>query len=61
MLQHLDVRKYTGPDGLSAHFLREVAGVIAEPLTKLYNASLQSASIPSDWKQSNVTAVHKSI
>jgi len=48
MLQHLDIQKSTGPDGLSAHFLREIASVIAEPLTKLHNTSLQSASIPSD-------------
>ena len=33
MLQHLDVRKSTGPDGISARLLREVALEIAEPLT----------------------------
>ena len=60
MLQHLDFQKSTGPDGLSALFLREAASMIAEPLTKLYNASLKSASIPNDWKQSNVTVIHKS-
>jgi len=40
--------------------LQEVAREIAEPLTKLYNTSLLTGSIPSDWKQSNVTAVYKS-
>ena len=34
--------------------------MITDPLTKLYNASLRCGSIPSDWKKSNVTAVHKS-
>ena len=33
---------------------------ITDPLTKLNNASLRCGSIPSDWKKSNVTAVHKS-
>ena len=60
LLQHLDIQKSTGPDGISARFLREVAVEIAEPLTYLYNYSLKSGSIPSDWKQSNVTAVYKS-
>ena len=59
LLQHLDIQKSTGPDGISARFLREVAAEIAEPLTYLYNFSLKSGSIPSDWKQSNVTAVYK--
>ena len=53
MFQHLDIRKSTGPDGISARFLREVAVEITEPLTYLYKF------IPSDWKQSNVTAVYK--
>ena len=37
LLQHLDIQKSTGPDGISARFLREVAAKIAEPLTYLYN------------------------
>ena len=37
LLQHLDIQKSTGPDGISARFLREVAAEIAEPLTYLYN------------------------
>ena len=59
MLQHLDILKSTGPDGISARFLREVAADITEPLAYLYNFSIQSGFIPSDWKQSNVTAVYK--
>ena len=37
MLQHLDTQKSTGPDGISAGVLKEVAIEIAEPLTRLYN------------------------
>ena len=35
MLQHLDTQKSTGPDGISAGLLKEVAIEIAEPLTRL--------------------------
>ena len=42
----------------SAEFLREVAAEITKPLTYLYNFSLQSGTIPSDWKQSSVTTVY---
>ena len=54
-LSSLDVTKSTGPDKLSAYFLREVAIVIAEPLTKLYNESLRSGIVPTEWKQSHIT------
>ena len=59
LLETLDTKKSTGPDGLSALFLRKVAAEIAEPLTYIYNKSLSTGSFPDAWKQSNVTPVHK--
>ena len=58
-LTTLDVSKATGPDGLSAAFLKEVANEIAAPLTNLYNQSLHNGMIPAGWKQSHITPVHK--
>ena len=40
LLQTLDPKKSTGPDGLFARFLRDVAAEIATLLTNLYNPSL---------------------
>ena len=48
-----------GPDGLSARFLKEVSDEIVDPLTKLYNKSLQTGVFPNEWKRCNVTPVHK--
>jgi len=59
LLQHLNVQKSSGPDGISSRFLKEVASEVAEPLSKLCNTSLQTSSIPSEWKQCNITAVRK--
>ena len=59
LLNHLDVRKSVGPDGLSARFLKEVAEQIVTPLTKIYNKSSESGVVPQSWKCSNVTPVHK--
>ena len=58
-LNSLDVKKSTGPDGLSAKFLKEIADVIAAPLATLFNCSLQSGVVPAVCKRSNITAVHK--
>ena len=45
-LQLLNVMKSTGPDGLSARFLRKIAVEIATPLSQLYNASLSAGVFP---------------
>ena len=39
--------------------MKEIANEISEPLTALFNYSLQHGVIPSAWKQSNITPVHK--
>ena len=47
------------PDGIPASFLKEVASKIAYPLTIIYNKSLDTGVIPSAWKKSNTTPIHK--
>ena len=58
-LSSLDTTKATGPGGLSARFLKEISNEIVEPLTALYNGSLQTGVIPLEWKKSHITPVHK--
>ena len=58
-LSKLDVTKAMGPDGLSATFLKAIAEVIFIPLTSLYNQSLREGVIPTMWKQSSITPIHK--
>ena len=58
-LQGLNTRKSAGPDGISALFLQQTAEIIAEPLTIIYNHSLNTGTVPLAWKRSNVTPVHK--
>jgi len=53
------VRKSVGPHGISARFLKEIAKTVAEPLTKLFNKSLQSGVFPDEWKRCNMTPIHK--
>ena len=59
LLLTLDVNKATGPDGLSARLLREAAPVISDPLSKLFNMSLNRGKLPRDWKSANITPVYK--
>ena len=58
-LLNLNVSKASGPDGIPARLLKECSHQIAPSLCTLYNHSLRSGHIPSEWKSADVTPVHK--
>ena len=49
--------KACGPDEIPGQLLREEAPWLAELITKLYAMSLQSVSLPRDWRRANVAPV----
>ena len=49
----------SGPDLISPRLLKEGAPVLAKPMSKLFNRSLQQGYFPSFWKDANVTPMHK--
>ena len=55
VLRSLDSNKACGPDGLPGYILRECAAQLASSLCNLYNRSLASSKIPSDWKLAHIT------
>ena len=58
-LSKLNVKKSTGPDQISARLLRMVAPAIAPILTSLFNGSLLTGQLPSEWKEANITPMSK--
>jgi len=59
LLQNLDVSKSKGPDGISAKMLKGTSCSIASSLTKLFNISIQSGSVPYGWKSSMIVPIPK--
>ena len=59
LLKGLDISKASGPDQIPNKILRELAIHLAPVLTSLFNQSLLSETLPSDWKTANVTPVFK--
>ena len=51
-LLRLNSYKASRPDDLSHGVLKELAHSICAPLTALYQKSLNTAIVPSDWKKS---------
>lgn len=59
LLTQINVFKSTGPDDISARFLKEVANEISPALTLLFNASLEQGIVPEEWKQAIIFPIYK--
>ena len=46
-------------DGMSSTMLRNTASSISPSLCKLFNRSLSTGHVPSDWKVSNIVPIPK--
>ena len=58
-LSLVDPSKACGPDCIPGRLLKEGAPWLFKPLAALFNQSLKSGQLPSDWTSANVTPVHK--
>jgi len=58
-LSILDACKSMGPDGMQPRVLRELADVIAEPLSIIFERSWWIEEVPEDWRKASVTLVFK--
>ena len=59
-LSKLKVTKALGPDGITAILLKDVAPVIAKPITYLVNLTISTGLIPAEWKDAGVTPIFES-
>ena len=59
LLRELDVSKAMGPDDLSPRVLKELAEVLAEPVTTIYRKSLELEAVPNDWINARVVPTYK--
>ena len=59
LLAVLKPSKASGPDGLHPTVLKEVAPVITPALAFIFQKSLDSSSVPEDWRVANVCPLFK--
>ena len=57
----LDISKSSGPDGVHSRVLKELSWELAKPLHYIFEASIKSSKIHTDWKDANITAIHKKV
>ena len=60
MLQSLDTKKSSGPDGISAQMLKSTAHSITPSVTQLFNLSITAGIFPDKWKHSYIVPIPKS-
>jgi len=58
-LGDLDAHKSMGPNGMHPRVLRDLADVVAEPLSIIFERSWRTGEVPKDWRESNVTPIFK--
>lgn len=56
-LSALDEFKFRGPDGLHARILKELAGVISEPLDEIFSELLEHRGPAENWKKTDVVPI----
>ena len=59
LLAKLDPNKASGPDNISCRILKELAVELAPALTAIFNQSIDSGSLPTEWTKANVTPIYK--
>jgi len=59
-LLRLKAKKATGLDNIPSKLLKDSAPVIVRPLTHIFNLSLATGEVPSDWKTAKITPIYKS-
>ena len=60
LLSKLDTKKGSGSDSIPNNFLKRCSDTICNPLTRIYQASINQGIFPNEWKITRVYPIHKS-
>ncbi|MFZ2537549.1 MAG: reverse transcriptase family protein, partial [Oscillospiraceae bacterium] len=59
LLDRIETSKSTGVDNIHPHMLKECREQLSVPLALIFNKSLDSGALPSNWKLANIVPIYK--
>ena len=59
LLSNINPNKAHGPDAIPNIILKTCADNIAPALTTIFQASLDTGTLPTDWRQANISSIYK--
>ena len=59
LLNNLNPHKACGPDNINSRVMKDLKDQVAPILTKIYTKSIETGTIPKDWKHANVAPAFK--
>ena len=59
LLKDLNVAKACGPDGIPNKVLKTCAEQIAPAITTIFQKSIDTGELPTDWRNANVSSIYK--
>ena len=58
-LKKVKINKSPGPDNIHPRVLNNAATTLAEPLSIIFNTSLETKTLPDEWKHANISSIFK--
>ncbi|CAM0512123.1 unnamed protein product [Fasciola hepatica] len=58
-MRTIRVNQSPGPDGVHPLVVKELADVLTQPVTRLFNASLAAGKLPQEWRKAVVVPLYK--
>merc|ERR1711917_23579 len=59
IIENMDVRKASGPDGISNWIIKECKDQLVDKIHSVISSSMREGKVPRDWKRADIVLIFK--